>query len=217
MAPIRVGIIGLNAESGWAASAHLPYFKKTSKYRIVALCNSSIESARASISAHKLSSETKAYGSPQNLADDPDVDLVVCSVRVDRHYETLLPAVKAGKDVFCEWPLGATLEEAEKLDAAARESGSRTVVGLQGRRSTLLGKMKSLIDGGSIGKVLGSSFYLAAYNGGLEESIEFLAKREVGGHVGTIHFGHSIAPPPEYPRPPRYRQPALAYSSFLAD
>lgn len=217
MAPIRVGIIGLSAESGWAVMAHLPYFQKTSKYKIVALCNSSVDRAKAAIAAHKLPEETKAYGSPQDLAVDPDVDLVVCSVHVTQHFDTIFPSVKAGKDVFCEWPLGATLEEAEKLDAAARESGSRTMIGLQGRGSTLLNKVKTLIAGEKIGKVLSTSYVTAAYNGGLEESEKYayLAENK-GGNIGSIHFGHSMRPPP-YPSPPKYRQNPLAYTSFLAD
>ena len=73
MAPIRIGFIGLSSNQSWAVWAHLPYLKDTSKYSIVALCNSSVESAKAAIQAHGLPSGTKAYGSPEDLAADPDV------------------------------------------------------------------------------------------------------------------------------------------------
>jgi hypothetical protein len=36
------------------------------------------------------------------LATDPDVDLVVCSLRVDKHFLTIKPSIIAGKDIFVE-------------------------------------------------------------------------------------------------------------------
>jgi predicted dehydrogenase len=70
MAVIRVGIIGLsNAGTGasWAASAHLPYLRKSPHYRIVALLNSSVNSASSAIKHYNLPAETKAYGDPQGM------------------------------------------------------------------------------------------------------------------------------------------------------
>jgi predicted dehydrogenase len=65
MAPIRIGFLGLSPGQ-WAATAHLPYLQSVkSKFEIVAVCNSSVESAQASIKALKLSETTRAYGNPQ--------------------------------------------------------------------------------------------------------------------------------------------------------
>lgn len=78
MAPIRVGIIGLSksATTSWAGSAHWPYLiASNSKYEIKALCNSSKESAQSAIDSFNLPSTTKAYGNPQDLANDPEVRL----------------------------------------------------------------------------------------------------------------------------------------------
>ena len=36
------------------------------------------------------------------LANNQNIDLVVCSVRDDRHLKTISPALKAGKDVYVE-------------------------------------------------------------------------------------------------------------------
>ena len=47
-------------------------------------------------------------------------------------------AIEAGKDVFCEWPLGANTKEAEDLVARARKKNVRTMVGLQRRASPLI-------------------------------------------------------------------------------
>lgn len=62
------------------------------------------------VEAFKLSPDTKTYGDAAQLAADPDVDLVVCNVGVDRHHETIRPSVAVGKAVFCEWPLASNLD-----------------------------------------------------------------------------------------------------------
>lgn len=70
---IRVALIGLNAPhvgtptgTSWAASAHLPYLRTSSKFELVALQNSTRERAEQAIAAHKLdSTKVKAYGSPE--------------------------------------------------------------------------------------------------------------------------------------------------------
>ena len=79
MAPIRVGIIGLSsaAKTAWASTAHLPYLKASKdKYIITALCNSSVDSAKSAIENFGLPQSTRAYGNPQDLANDEEV----CSI-----------------------------------------------------------------------------------------------------------------------------------------
>ena len=70
MAPIRVGFIGLS-KSGWAKNAHFPYLEKSDKYLIVAICNSTVESAKEAIVRYGLSEETRAYGDPEGMCYFP--------------------------------------------------------------------------------------------------------------------------------------------------
>lgn len=197
--PIRVGIIGLGKGKGdlvpglWAAKAHLPYLLASPHYKITAVSNSTTASAQASIDYHNLGPSVKAYGSPTDLAADPNVDLIVVSVRVASHYALTKPAIKAGKDVFVEWPLGATTAEAVELTKLAEEKGVKTIVGLQARASPLVVKIKSLIDEGKIGKVLSST--VVGIFSGLPTSIwiegaEYYLDLNSGGNALTIFFGH---------------------------
>jgi predicted dehydrogenase len=67
MAPIRVGIIGFWPGKG-AANAHLPYLHgPNSKFEIVAVRNSSVESAKKSVKDLKLKEGTKTYGNAQGV------------------------------------------------------------------------------------------------------------------------------------------------------
>ncbi|KAH8700134.1 putative oxidoreductase, partial [Talaromyces proteolyticus] len=202
MAPIRVGLIGLSSShtSGqgvgvWASVAHLPHLLSSPIYEIVALSNSSVEAAQKAILHYKLPAETKAYGSPEDLANDPDVDLVVVCVVVMKHFELLKPALLAKKDVFVEWPLGSSLAQAEELTSLARKNGVKTIVGLQSRADSLVNKVKEVISQGKIGKVV-SSYAIGStsavpsdfwFEGG-----EYYLDFKSGGNLFTIHFGHFL-------------------------
>ncbi|CZT25751.1 related to dehydrogenases and related proteins [Ramularia collo-cygni] len=194
--PIRVGLIGLNKSDCWAVNAHLPYLKDTSRYRIVALLNSSEDAARAAISSHGLSSDTRAYGSPEKFAEDNDIELVVCSVRVDRHYPILKPILEktTAKAVHCEWPLGKNLAEAEELTKLAKSKGMKTILGLQGRKAPTGILVKELIQQGKIGKPLSITITAIGYNFGAAdfEALSYLSDISIGGNMVTIHFSHIL-------------------------
>lgn len=66
---------------------------------------------------------TKAYGSYQELLDDPEVDMVYISTPNGLHYEWASKALKAGKHVLCEKPFTSNAAEAKKLVQEARERG----------------------------------------------------------------------------------------------
>ncbi|RDW71653.1 hypothetical protein BP5796_07687 [Coleophoma crateriformis] len=197
MAPIRVGFQGLSADTPlcWANHAHLPYFKKTSDYQIVALCNSSRESGQRAAQLHQLDPHIKIYATPEALAADPDVDMVICSVNVGKHYDLIKPAILAGKLPVVEWPLASNLAQAEELTSLAREKGLKTLVILQGRLSPVTAKVRQLIADGRIGEVFSVNLdAVAGYHG--EDPIGvggmYLSDRKVGGNMATIHFGHAI-------------------------
>ncbi|KAF2445629.1 NAD(P)-binding protein [Karstenula rhodostoma CBS 690.94] len=194
MSPIKIGFIGLSSTQSWAVWAHLPYLQSSSKYQIVALCNSSLDSAKAAINTHGLPPTTKAYASPADLAADPDVDLVVCSVRVDKHYDCLLPALKAGKHVFCEWPLASNAQQADEMLALAREKGVRTLVGLQAGVSPVLLKIKSVIEEGKIGRVVSSMFHGTPkfFGENAWEGNAYQQDRNLGGSMVSIYGVHSL-------------------------
>lgn len=198
--PRRTALIGLSASAvtSWASAAHLPgLLSETgrSKLRITALLNSSVDAAHAAIEKYKLPAHTKAYGSPGDLATNPDIDLVICNTRVDKHFETILPSVKAGKDVFVEWPVAAKLEQIEELRQTAKKTGSRIAVGLQRRWAPPVVKMRELVDSGKgkLGQVL--SVDVRAFGGTMDREIlppglKYFAQRDVGGNPIVIGFGH---------------------------
>ncbi|KAJ0119367.1 hypothetical protein J7T55_013606 [Diaporthe amygdali] len=198
MAPIRVAIIGLSASAttSWAAEGHLPYLllpRAREHYEIVALLNSSVQAAEAARAHFDLPASVKAYGDPAALAKDPDVDLVVCSTRVDTHAAVVKPSLDAGKAVFIEWPIASNYASA--LTLTGTPGFAKSVAGLQGRVCPPVLKLKELIDSGRIGKVLSSEARVFANilaRDSLSEGLAYFADRKVGGSPLTITYGHVI-------------------------
>ncbi|KAF2635763.1 putative oxidoreductase [Massarina eburnea CBS 473.64] len=196
--PLRTALIGLSssAATSWASGAHLPgLLSQTgrSKLPITALLNSSVEAAKAAINSYDLPSTTKAYGSPEDLANDPEIDFVICNTRVDKHFQTILPSVKKGKDVYVEWPIASNLDDVNVLVDEARKSGSRVAVGLQRRWVPPVTRVRELLKEGRLGKVLSSD--VRAFGGTndreiLPESLKYFADRKVGGNPIVIGFMH---------------------------
>ncbi|KAK2039653.1 oxidoreductase family protein [Colletotrichum somersetense] len=200
MAPIRVALIGLsaNATTSWAAEGHLPYLlspRGRSHYAVVALLNSSVGAAEAARAHYGLPDDVKAYGDPDALARDPDVDLVVCSTRVDAHFDIVAPSAAAGKAVYVEWPPAEDLGRSEALARLVERSGLGSVVGLQGRAARVVLRVKEVVGSGRVGRVLGSD--VEAYGSllprdELPEGLAYFAERRVGGNPVTIAFAHMV-------------------------
>lgn len=144
MSPINLGIIGLSADkAAWATSAHVTPITSaplSEKYSLKAIGTSRPETAKAAATAYDIP-EDKAYSNPEDIANDPDVDMVVVAVKVVLHKQLAIPALKAKKQVFVEWPLGNGLAEAEELASLAKEQGVKTVVGLQARQTPVISKV----------------------------------------------------------------------------
>ncbi|KAL7941033.1 NAD(P)-binding protein [Trichoderma barbatum] len=199
MAPIRVGIIGLGAKpaalgpGSWAVAAHLASFTPSPYYEVVAVCNSSVESAQRSIDYHKLPSTVKAYGNAEDIANDPNVDLVVVSIVVTSHHKAAKPVLLAKKQVFVEWPLGANSTEAAELAQLAKEANVKTIVGTQFRNDPALLKVKELIDSGAIGKVTSTEAQFSPFFGPPNTwmaDAPYYLDFESGGNEFHIAFAH---------------------------
>ena len=92
----------------------------------------------------------------QQVVRRDDVDVVDICTPGDSHADIAIAALAAGKHVLCEKPLANTVEEAERMAAAARvaaESGVRSMVGFNNRRVPALAHAARLVAEGRIGEV----------------------------------------------------------------
>jgi hypothetical protein len=117
---IRVGIIGANVRYGWGRDAHIPALSALPEFEITAVCTSRQETADETAKHFGI---PHAFADPYKMVQHPDVDLVLISVRVPFHHQLGMAALRAGKHLFCEWPLAATTEQAQQMrDLAVRNS-----------------------------------------------------------------------------------------------
>ena len=190
---IRIGIVGATVTpggSGWGANAHIPALRALPDYEVVAVCTAHEETAKASAA---LFGVDKAYHDINTMAADPDIDLITVSVRVPWHKDLVMAAMKAGKPVFCEWPLGANLAEAEEMANFAREHSLRTMVGLQGRSDPAVRYAHDLVARGEIGEVLTANLSITQA-AALERGAGRIWQRDAknGANTLTIAGGHGI-------------------------
>ncbi len=73
---------------------------------------------------------------PYAVCSEEDVDLVFVTTRHDTHAELAEKALRAGKAVWLEKPIGLTSEEVERVESAADESGGFLMVGYNRRFSS---------------------------------------------------------------------------------
>ncbi|MBB4123313.1 Gfo/Idh/MocA family protein [Martelella radicis] len=191
--PIRVGFIGLNPDSNWAATAHVPALKSLGdRFEIVGVANSSPESGKRTAEALGLK---HAFDTPADLVASPEVDLVVVTVKVPFHFELVSLALNAGKHVYCEWPLGNGLEEAKTLAALAEEKGVVAVAGTQARAAPEILHLKTLIEDGYVGKMLSTSLIGTGGNWADQTSaaLYYLFDARNGAKMEDIPMAHTLA------------------------
>jgi predicted dehydrogenase len=161
MTPIRLGFVGLSSK-GWASNMLAPPLFQTplsSKYQIVAVSTTNPDSAVSTAEKYsRLASEMvdthtsaiqnddnvkiKAYhGSTKHISSDPDVDMVVVSIKTMMHKEAALDAIEGGKDLFLQWPAGRNAKETKEIYDAAKRKGVKTLVGTQLREASFVKKV----------------------------------------------------------------------------
>lgn len=144
---IGLAFIGLGGRGGQL----LKSFLKFKDMEVVALCDADQE--HLAKVGEKLPKAFQATDM-QKVLERPDVDAVVIATPNHWHCLAAIRACQAGKDVYCEKPLGHNLWEQEQLIKAARANNRMVQIGTQQRSSPLQAQAKKLLhDEQVIGKL----------------------------------------------------------------
>ena len=144
---LGVGVIGAHA---WAQKAHLPGYAAHPQARLVAICD--LVPERAEAMARQFGVE-RVYTNPQDLINDPDVEMVDVCTPTDTHLPLSLAAIAAGKHVLSEKPLARDAESAFMAARAADEKGVRTKLGFTFRYSPAIRQIHAWINDGTLGEI----------------------------------------------------------------
>lgn len=187
---LGVGIIGANPDRGWALDAHIPAIAHSPDLELRAVSTSRPETAEAAARAFGV----PAYSDAALLAADPNVDLVVITVKVPHHAALIRAVLGAGKPLLCEWPLGNGMAETEALAQEAAAAGVRTFIGLQARSSPAYAHVRQLIAQGFVGDVLSTSILGCSPMPGpvVDPANAYALNADNGATMLMIPFGHTI-------------------------
>lgn len=144
MEKIRVGIIG----AGWIAVKMTRALAPLKDAEVLAVASRSLEKARNFAAEHGVA---KAYGSYEELVQDPEIDLVYIATPHSHHYQHARLALGHGKPVLVEKAFTANAAQARELIAFAQAKGLFITEAIWTRYMPLSHKIKELVDGGAIG------------------------------------------------------------------
>ena len=161
-------------------------------FHIVGVANSSLASAQVAAEACLL---PRAFADVGELVSCQDVDVVAVTVKVPHHAAIVHAALDAGKHVYCEWPLGNGLAEAEAMAAKAAAKDVVAVAGTQARVAPALHHVRDLIAQGYIGELLSTSIIGNGASGGpvVEQANAYTVDARNGATMLTIPLGHTLA------------------------
>ncbi len=141
----KVGIIG----AGWIAHKMAQALAPLKEAQVYAIASRSIEKAQEFAQQYAI---PQAYGSYEELVDDPEVDLVYIATPHSHHYPHTRLALEHGKHVLVEKAFTANLREAEQLIALAQEKKLFITEAIWTRYMPLSHKVKELMESGIIGE-----------------------------------------------------------------
>jgi predicted dehydrogenase len=194
---LRVGLVGIGF-MGWI---HYLSYEKAKGVKLAAVCTRDERKLGGDWSGIKgnfgppgekvnLTGVTK-YTDLKQLLADPSIDLVDICLPPNLHAEASIAALKAGKHVFVEKPMGLTAAECDQIMRAADKVGKQIFVGHVLPLLPEYAFARKAVSGGKYGKLLGGHFKRV-----ISDPLwlkDFWDPKKVGGplvdlHVHDAHF-----------------------------
>jgi predicted dehydrogenase len=107
----------------------------------------------------------KRYASYEALLNDPDIDAVYIPLPNHLHVDWAIRAMRAGKHVLCEKPIGLNTEDVNRLiDATSRYPDVRVMEAFMYRHHPQWQDAKRRVDSGEIGTVTAIQSFFSYFN-----------------------------------------------------
>ena len=124
----------------------------------------------------------KAYGSYEELAKDPEVDIIYVATPHPQHEEAVLTCLSNGKAVVCEKPFAVNAAQASNMIECARKNKVFIMEAMWTRFLPNICKVRELIADGAIGKVrhINADF---CFRAGVDPNSRLFAPASAGGSL----------------------------------
>ncbi|MDQ0439577.1 putative dehydrogenase [Kaistia dalseonensis] len=185
----RVGLIGADTQASWAGASHIPGLRAQPSLVLAAVATRREESAKAAAEAF---GAERWFFDPYAMINDASIDVITVAVKVPAHRALVMAALSAGKAVYSEAPLGATLAETEEMARAAE--GLHTVIGLQGRHNPAVRRAAELVASGKLGRLMSARLGATTFGYGPQSpsTYDYFNKLASGASFMTITVGHVL-------------------------
>lgn len=143
---ISIGLIGAGS---FASNTLLPIiYENSDKFYLKTVVNSTGDKA---VNVSTQFKAEKASSNPDDIFNDPDIDLVLICTRHNNHAELVLKGLQCNKHVYVEKPMAITLDEINSIAAfyknAVENETPMLMVGFNRRFSTYAREIKGKLDG----------------------------------------------------------------------
>ena len=156
-AKIRIGFIG---PGGRGFGAHVKQLSKLAAegqpIELVAVCDVYNKHVNRAIKHIEKTTKVKATGYVDytEMIEKENLDAVCIGTPDHWHAKQVIDSLRAGLHVYCEKPMTKTVAEAVNVVKAWQASGKVMQVGVQSTSLPVWGQINSLLNAGSLGKVL---------------------------------------------------------------
>ena len=120
----------------------------------------------------------RAHGNYKALLADPEIDVIYNSLPNNLHEDWTIKALRAGKHVLCEKPLGLTATSVDKMLATVKETGCVLTEAFMYRHHAQTLKVKEIVESGVLGKL---QFLRGSFTFDLKDDGNYRLKKEMGG------------------------------------
>jgi len=184
--PIKVGIAGLG-RSGWDMHANA-VTSLADQFTIVAVCDPDPKrqaEAKKRFGCRAYAEYAELVGDNKN---EDEIELMVVATPTQLHASHTISALRAGKHVLVEKPMGKDLAEVDEMTAVAEETGQILTVNQNYRYAADFQKIKEIVESGVLGRIL--QIRIAVHQ--FRRRWDWQTLKKYGGGILNNHGAHMV-------------------------
>ena len=135
-------ILGLIGCGSFAQRSHLPYLIKNLNCNIKGISTKHKSTARNCKIKYQPDYVTNNY---KEILKDPEIQTIFIYTQHNTHAKFAIDALNSGKNVYCEKPMGITINECRQVYNAVKQTEKLYSIGFNRRYSPLIIKTKELL------------------------------------------------------------------------
>ena len=129
----------------------------------------------------------------EDVLNDANVQAVMIGSETSRHAELAVAAARAGKHILVQKPMALSLEDCDRMIAAADKAKVSLAIGFQMRHDPANIKMCELVQSGALGKIWIGADQRGELAGQMEDSIHsFVLRAELLVEGDLLELGHPL-------------------------